>query len=162
MLTSHDNRISPFPCLLVCLTVPVCLCIRSTAVKWIWISELDRSLPLLSFVLSLHIVFACPSADQQQLCRMKQSCRRDVNDGDFVKLINTTVPKRVLIFRTWSFIRTFLTFWVLIGSLFIFQCPSFHYFGFIHAKNVNSVCMYATMWTVYTVGKFWFLPMLTH
>ena len=68
---------------------------------------------------------------------MKQSCRRNVYDGDFVKLINTTVPKRVLIFRTWSFIRTFLTFWVLIGSLFIFQCPSFHYFGFIHAKNVN-------------------------
>ena len=56
-----------------------------------------------------------------------------------------TVSKRVLILRTWSLIRTFLTFWVLIGSLFIFQGPYFHYFGFIHAKNVNSVCMYTTM-----------------
>ena len=39
-------------------------------------------------------------------------------------------------------------FWllgVLIGSLFIFQGPYFHCFDFIHAKNVNSVCMYATM-----------------
>ena len=53
-----------------------------------------------------------------------------------------TVSKRVLILRTWSLIRTFLAFWVLIGSLFIFQGPYFHYFGFIHAKNVNSVCMY--------------------
>ena len=47
-----------------------------------------------------------------------------------------TVSKRVLILRTWSLIRTFLAFWVLIGSLFIFQGPYFHYFGFIHAKNV--------------------------
>ena len=34
---------------------------------------------------------------------------------------NSTVPKRVLILRTWSLIRTFLAFWVLIyisGSLF--------------------------------------------
>ena len=52
-----------------------------------------------------------------------------------------TVSKRVLILRTWSLIRTFLAFWVLIGSLFIFQGPYFHYFGFIHAKNVNSVCI---------------------
>ena len=50
-----------------------------------------------------------------------------------------TVPKRVLI------LRTFLAFWVLIGSFFIFQGPYFHYFGFIHAKNVNSVCMYTTI-----------------
>ena len=48
-----------------------------------------------------------------------------------------TASKRVLILRTWSLIRTFLAFWVLIGSLFIFQGPYFHYFGFIHAKNVN-------------------------
>merc|ERR1712020_619637 len=52
-----------------------------------------------------------------------------------------TIPKKVLILRTWSLIRTFLAFWVLIGSLFIFQGPYLHYFGFIHAKNVNSVCI---------------------
>ena len=57
----------------------------------------------------------------------------------------STASKRVLILRTWSLIRTFLAFWVLNGSLFIFQGPYFHYFGFIHAKNVNSVCMY-TNW----------------
>ena len=56
-----------------------------------------------------------------------------------------TVSKRVLILRTWSLIRAFLAFWVLNGSLFIFQGPYFHFFGFIHAKNVNSVCMYTTM-----------------
>ena len=56
-----------------------------------------------------------------------------------------TVSKRVLILRTWSLIRTFLAFSVLNGSLFIFQGPYFHCFGFIHAKNVNSVCMYTTM-----------------
>ena len=44
-----------------------------------------------------------------------------------------TVSKKVLILRTWSLIRTFLGFWVLIGSLFIFQGPYFHDFGFIHA-----------------------------
>ena len=45
------------------------------------------------------------------------------------------------------------------GSLFIFQGPYFHYFGFIHAKNVNSVCMYTDLQAsvlVYTVGKFCF------
>ena len=59
--------------------------------------------------------------------------------------IYCTVSKRVLILRTLSLIRTFLAFWVLNGSLFIFQGPYFHFFGFIHAKNVNSVCMYTTM-----------------
>ena len=49
----------------------------------------------------------------------------------------TNFSKRVLILRTWSLIRTFLAFWVLIGSLFTFQGPYFHFFGFIHAKNVN-------------------------
>ena len=33
-------------------------------------------------------------------------------------------------------------FWVPIGSLFIFQGPYFQCFGFIHAKNVNSVCLH--------------------
>ena len=56
-----------------------------------------------------------------------------------------TVSKRVLILRTWSLIRTFWAFWVLNGSIFIFQGPYFHFFGFIHAKNVNSVYMYTTM-----------------
>ena len=56
-----------------------------------------------------------------------------------------TVSKRVLILGTWSLIRTFLAFWVLNGSLFIFQGPYFHCFSFIHAKNVNLVCMYTTM-----------------
>ena len=59
MLTSHDNRISPFPCLLACLTVPACLYIGSTAVKWIWIAELERSLPILSFVLSMPTYRLC-------------------------------------------------------------------------------------------------------
>ena len=67
---------------------------------------------------------------------------------------NTTVSKRVLILRTWSLIRTFLTFWVLIGSLFIFQGPYFHYFGFIHAKNVNPVSYLQALVPVYTLGKF--------
>ena len=49
-------------------------------------------------------------------------------------LTEFTVSKRVLILRTWSLIRTFLAFWVLIGSLFIFQGPYFHYFGFIHVN----------------------------
>ena len=39
--------------------------------------------------------------------------------------------------RTGILIWTFLTFWVLIGSLFIFQGPYFQCFGFIHVKNVN-------------------------
>ena len=59
MLTSHGNRISPFPCLLACLTVPACLYIGSTAVKWIWIAELERSLPILSFVLSMPTYRLC-------------------------------------------------------------------------------------------------------
>ena len=64
-----------------------------------------------------------------------------------------TVSKRVLILRTWSLIRTFLAFWVLIGYLFIFQGPYFHYFGFIHAKNANLVsCLHALV-SVYTLGK---------
>ena len=42
-------------------------------------------------------------------------------------------------------IGTFLASWVPIGSLFIFQGPYFRFFGFIYAKNVNSVCMYTTM-----------------
>ena len=70
-------------------------------------------------------------------------------------LVNkSTVSKRVLILRTWSLIRTFLAFWVLNGSLFIFQGPYFHYFGSIHAKNVNSVSYLQALVPVYTVGKF--------
>ena len=48
-------------------------------------------------------------------------------------------------FRDRVLIRTFLAFWVSIGSLFIFQCPYFHCYGLIRAKNVNSVCMYTKM-----------------
>ena len=44
-----------------------------------------------------------------------------------------------------ALIRTFLAFWVPIGSLFIFQGPYFQCFGFIHAKKVNSVCMYTAV-----------------
>ena len=69
-------------------------------------------------------------------------------------IFNTTVSKRVLILRTWSLIRTSLAFWVLIGSLFIFQGPYFHYIGFIHAKNVNSVSYLQVSVPVYNVGKF--------
>ena len=72
-------------------------------------------------------------------------------------LFKGTVSKRVLISRAWSLIKTFLAFWVFIGSLFIRQGPYFHYFGFIHTKNVNSVCMYTYLQAsvpVYTVGKF--------
>ena len=49
--------------------------------------------------------------------------------------VKTTVSKRVLILRTWSLFRTFLAFWVLNGSLFIFQGPYFHCFSFIHAQE---------------------------
>ena len=70
------------------------------------------------------------------------------------KSYNCTVSKKVLILRTWSLIRTFLAFWVLIGSLFIFQGPYFHYLGFIHAKNVNLVSYLQALVSVYTLGKF--------
>ena len=94
MLTPHDDRISPFPCLPACPRVPACLCIKSSANKWILSSGLGqgRTKAFLSCHLAWvcrHIVFACSSADQQQLCRMKQSCWRNVYDGDFVKLINS-------------------------------------------------------------------------
>ena len=57
-----------------------------------------------------------------------------------------TVTKKVLIIaRDRVLIRTFLAFWVPIGSLFIFQGPYFQCFGLIHAKNVNSVCMYTAV-----------------
>ena len=49
-------------------------------------------------------------------------------------------------------IRTFLAFGVPIGSLFIFQGPYFQCFGFIHAKNVNSVCLH-----VYRSELTWFV-----
>ena len=45
-------------------------------------------------------------------------------------------------YRDLVLIRTFLAFWVPIGSLFTFQGPYFQCFGFIHAKNVNSVCLH--------------------
>ena len=57
----------------------------------------------------------------------------------FLSMSNCTDAKRVPI------IGTFLTFWVPIGSLFIFQGPYFQCFGFIHAKNVNLVCMNTTI-----------------
>ena len=47
-----------------------------------------------------------------------------------------------------------MAFWVLIGSLFIFQGPYFHYFGFIQAKNVNLVCMYTTMVPVQLLANY--------
>ena len=63
--------------------------------------------------------------------------------------VGGTVTKRVPIIWTGSLLYVgtgslqgpFLRF----GSLFIFQGPYFQCFGFIHAKNVNSVCMYTTM-----------------
>ena len=87
----------------------------------------------------------CSSVSQIQkysAYKMGYTCRIGLADGRVGKC---TASKRVLILRTWSLTRTFLAFWVLIGSLFIFQGPYFHYFGFIHAKNVNSVCMYTTV-----------------
>ena len=48
-------------------------------------------------------------------------------------------------YRDRVLIRTFLAFWVPIGSFFIFQGPYFQCFGFIHAKKVNSVCMYTAV-----------------
>ena len=47
-----------------------------------------------------------------------------------------------------------ISLWVLIGSLFIFQGPYFHYFGFIHAKNVNPVSYLQALVSVCTLGKF--------
>ena len=37
-----------------------------------------------------------------------------------------------------------MAFWVFVGSLLIFQGPYFHYFGFIHAKNVNCLIFAGT------------------
>ena len=74
-------------------------------------------------------------------CTCQQQCSPRCSWQPLAQL-DSTVSKRVLILRTRSLIRTFLAFWVLIGSLFILQGPYFHCFGFIHAKNVNSVCMY--------------------
>ena len=71
-----------------------------------------------------------------------------------VSLSNSTVSIRVHILRTWSLIRTFLAFWVLSGSLFIFQGPYFHFFGFIHANNVKIVSHWQALVPVCTVGKF--------
>ena len=64
-----------------------------------------------------------------------------------------TVSKRVLILRTWSLLRTFLAFWVL----FFISGSLFSLFWFYSRKE----CMYSTMVPCYTVGKFWFLRMLT-
>ena len=50
--------------------------------------------------------------------------------------LEVTVSIRVLMLGTWYLIRTFLAFWVFVGSLLIFEGPYFHYFDFIHAKNV--------------------------
>ena len=49
-------------------------------------------------------------------------------------------------------IGTFLAFWVPIGFPFTFQGPYFQCFGFIHAKNVNSVCLH-----VYSSELTWFV-----
>ena len=68
-----------------------------------------------------------------------------------IKIMERAVSKRVLILRSWSLIRTFLAFGVLI---FIYQGPYFRYFGFIDAKNVNSVSYLQALVLVYTVGKF--------
>ena len=62
-----------------------------------------------------------------------------------IALTYATVSKRVPIIGTGSLQGPFLAFWVPIGPLFIFQGPYFQCFGFIYAKNVNSVCMYTTM-----------------
>ena len=50
---------------------------------------------------------------------------------------------------------------VLNKDLFGILGPYFHYFGFNHAENVNSVSYLQALVSGYTVGKFWFLPMLT-
>ena len=73
----------------------------------------------------------------------------------------------------------FWHFGSLLGLYLFFQGSFFQCFGLIHAKNVNLICMYTTMsyldltvmsndlsrylqalGLVYTVRKFWFLPML--
>ena len=54
-------------------------------------------------------------------------------------------PQKGPYYRDQVPIGTFLASWVPIGSLFILQGPYFRFFGFIYAKNVNSVCMYTTM-----------------
>ena len=62
---------------------------------------------------------------------------RTLGDGT-----RSTVSKRVLILRTWSLFRTFLAFWVLYGSLFIFQGPYFHYFSsFTQRMPIQSACI---------------------
>ena len=62
----------------------------------------------------------------------------DIYWADFVEMgknwqcCGTTVLKKGTSLRSGILIWTFFTFWVRIGSLFIFQCP-----GFIHVENVN-------------------------
>ena len=57
--------------------------------------------------------------------------RNHVSHRTLGNVTGSTVSKRVLILRTWSLIRNFMAFWVL-----IFQGPYFHYLVFIHTKNV--------------------------
>ena len=63
----------------------------------------------------------------------------------YIIWLHTTAPKRVPFWGNRVPIWTFFTFGIPRESLFIFQGPYFQCFGFIYAKNVNSVCMYTTM-----------------
>ena len=146
MLTSHDNRNSPFPCLLACLTVPACLCIRLTAVKWIWISELERSLPLLSFVLSMPTYRLCLFVSWSTTTLPNETVLpAECLWWRFCEIDQYHCPQKGPYFKDLVLYKDLIGIGVLIGSLFIFQGPYFHCFGFIHAKNVNLVCMYTTM-----------------
>ena len=93
---------------------------------------------------------------------------------------NCIESKRIPGFGTGSLQGPIWLFGSLIETLFIFQGPYFHCFGFIQVKNVNSVgmyciqqwvnliclcwvksctiivCPYLALVLCYTVGKFWF------
>ena len=109
-------------------------CLSNKKCKWSsgWTS-------LLQMIIWMDLPLVNHHLDGLACCKLSSQWTR------ILQMIICTASKRVLILRTWSLIRTFLAFWVLNGSLFIFHGLYFHCFGFINAKNVNSVCPYTTM-----------------
>ena len=118
----------------------------------------EASLPSLPQACTIcHLVLARPIGSKMQSVQIKDMAELGLADKWIASKVSSwhlwfmsveikmhCSPKGPY-FRDRVLIGTFLTFWVPIGSLFIFQGPYFQYFGYIHAKNVNSVCMYATM-----------------
>ena len=86
-----------------------------------------------NFYLPMH----CNDTYDEKLCS-RPDCRilaeTEAENSPAVQLLSDQVSRYSLGFLQGLFL--------LFGSPFIFQGPYFQCFGFIHAKNVNSVCMY--------------------